>query len=63
MTKIERERADKAFEKLKQLRTRTTLGGLSWKALRDEGREPFAQRETALARVAEGSGSRTHQTR
>ena len=29
---------DDAFEKLKQLRKGTTLGGLSWKTLRDEGR-------------------------
>lgn len=27
-----------AFEKLKALRRGTTLGGLSWKELRDEGR-------------------------
>jgi prevent-host-death family protein len=35
---VDRARADAAFEKLKQLRSGTTLGGLSWKALRDEGR-------------------------
>jgi prevent-host-death family protein len=35
---IDRERADAAFEKLKALRQETTLGGLSWKELRDEGR-------------------------
>lgn len=31
-------RVNEAFEKLMQLRRGTTLGGLSWKALRDEGR-------------------------
>jgi prevent-host-death family protein len=36
--KIERDQAREAFEKLKALRRGTTLGGLSWKALRDEGR-------------------------
>lgn len=36
--RIERERVDEAFEKLKALRQGTTLGGLSWQALRDEGR-------------------------
>ncbi len=35
---IDRARVDEAFEKLKTLRKGTTLGGLSWKALRDEGR-------------------------
>ena len=35
---IDRERADAAFEKLKALREETTLGGLSWKELRDAGR-------------------------
>jgi prevent-host-death family protein len=35
---IERMRADQAIEALKALREGTTLGGLSWKALRDEGR-------------------------
>ena len=35
---MDRERAHEAFEKLKALRNGTTLGGLSWKALRDEGR-------------------------
>ena len=35
---IDRERVAAAFEKLKRLRKGTTLGGLSWKALRDEGR-------------------------
>lgn len=34
----DRERANAAFAKLKQLRKGTTLGGLSWKALRDTGR-------------------------
>jgi prevent-host-death family protein len=28
-----------AFQKLKELRRSTTLGGVSWKELRDEGRE------------------------
>jgi len=31
--------ADDAFEKLKMLRKQTTLGGASWKELRDEGRK------------------------
>jgi prevent-host-death family protein len=31
-------RIDSAVAKLKQLRQGTTLGGLSWKSLRDEGR-------------------------
>jgi prevent-host-death family protein len=35
---VERARVDEAFEKLKALRKSTTLGGLSWKELRDEGR-------------------------
>jgi prevent-host-death family protein len=35
---FDRERADSAFEKLMELRKTTTLNGLSWKALRDEGR-------------------------
>ena len=35
---IDRARVDQAFEKLKLLRKGTTLGGLSWQALRDEGR-------------------------
>jgi len=32
------DRADAAVEELKSLRKGTTLGGLSWKDLRDEGR-------------------------
>lgn len=35
---VDRVRANQAFEKLKELRKGTTLGGLSWKELRDEGR-------------------------
>ncbi len=35
---IDRARVNEAFEKLKTLRKGTTFGGLSWKALRDEGR-------------------------
>ena len=35
---IDRERVNEAFEKLKSLRKRTTLGGLSWPMLRDEDR-------------------------
>ena len=31
--------AEDAFEKLKMLRKQTTLGGASWKELRDEGRK------------------------
>ena len=36
---IDRERVNDAFEKLKLLRKQTTLGGLSWQALRDAGRQ------------------------
>jgi len=36
--RIDRERVNDAFEKLKLLRKQTTLGGLSWQALRDAGR-------------------------
>lgn len=35
---IDRVRVKDAYEKLKALRKETTLGGLSWKELRDEGR-------------------------
>jgi len=35
---VDHARAKDAVEKLKALRKTTTLGGLSWKALRDEGR-------------------------
>lgn len=35
---IDRARAREAVEKLKELRKGTTLGGLSWRELRDEGR-------------------------
>ena len=35
---IDRAKVDDAVEKLKRLRKGTTLGGLSWKELRDEGR-------------------------
>jgi prevent-host-death family protein len=31
-------RGEDAFARLKELRKGTTLGGLSWRALRDEGR-------------------------
>ena len=31
--------AEDTFEKLKMLRKQTTLGGVSWKELRDEGRK------------------------
>ncbi len=37
-TRIDRERVNEAFEKLKLLRKRTTLGGFSWQELRDAGR-------------------------
>jgi antitoxin (DNA-binding transcriptional repressor) of toxin-antitoxin stability system len=36
-TRIDREGVNEAFEKLKLLRKRTTLGGLSWQELRDAG--------------------------
>jgi prevent-host-death family protein len=35
---IDRTRVNAAFEKLKAMRKGTTLCGLSWKTLRDEGR-------------------------
>ena len=35
---FDRERVNEAFEKLKLLRKRTTLGALRWEMLRDEGR-------------------------
>lgn len=35
---VDRERVTQAIKKLKALRAGTTLGGLSWKELRDEGR-------------------------
>lgn len=34
----ERDQVDDAIKKLKQLRKTTTLGGLSWRELRDVGR-------------------------
>ena len=36
--RIDQARANDALEKLKALRKRTTLRGLSWQALRDAGR-------------------------
>lgn len=36
--RVDRVRVSEAFEKLKSLRKGSMLGGLSWKALRDEGR-------------------------
>jgi prevent-host-death family protein len=36
--RIDRARANAAFERLMSLRKGTTLDGLSWKMLRDEGR-------------------------
>ena len=36
--RIDHDRVNEAFEKLKLLRKQTTLGGLSWRALRDAGR-------------------------
>ena len=38
VAQVDRERVNQAFEKLKLLRKQTTLGGLSWQALRDAGR-------------------------
>jgi prevent-host-death family protein len=35
---IDRARANEVFERLKALRKGTTLGSLSWKVLRDQGR-------------------------
>jgi prevent-host-death family protein len=37
-TAIDRDRVNAAFEKLTAMRKGTTLGGLPWKALRDDGR-------------------------
>ena len=34
----DRKRLDESFERLKEIRKGSSLGGLSWKALRDEGR-------------------------
>jgi prevent-host-death family protein len=36
--RVDRARVNDAFDKLKLLRKQTTLGGLSWQALRDTGR-------------------------
>jgi prevent-host-death family protein len=36
--RVDRARVNDAFEKLKLFRKQTTLGGLSWQALRDTGR-------------------------
>lgn len=36
--KIDRDRVDAAIAKLKELRAGSSLGGLSWKELRDVGR-------------------------
>jgi prevent-host-death family protein len=38
VARADRDRVNDAFEKLKLLRKRTTLGGFSWQALRDAGR-------------------------
>jgi prevent-host-death family protein len=35
---VDKSRVTQAYEKLKALRKATTLGGLSWKDLRDQGR-------------------------
>ncbi len=37
--RADRETARKAAEELKELRKRSTLGGLNWKELRDTGRK------------------------
>ena len=39
LTPFDRDKARKAFEHLLELRKGTTLGGLDWKELRDEGRK------------------------
>jgi prevent-host-death family protein len=36
--RIDRERVNNAYEKLRLLRKQTTLGGLPWQTLRDAGR-------------------------
>jgi prevent-host-death family protein len=36
---IETSTPERAFQKLKELRRTNTLGGISWKELRDEGRK------------------------
>jgi prevent-host-death family protein len=38
VARIDRERVNDAYEKLRLLRKQTTLGGLSWQALSDAGR-------------------------
>ena len=38
VARADRDRVNDAFEKLKLLRKRTTLGDFSWQALRDAGR-------------------------
>jgi prevent-host-death family protein len=38
-TVVNQERVDDAVAQLRRLRKGTTLGGLSWKELRDEGRK------------------------
>lgn len=35
---VDKARVDDAIQKLRALRSGTTLGGLNWRALRDEGR-------------------------
>ena len=35
---LDKTRVNASFDKLKAMRKGTTLGGLAWKALRDEGR-------------------------
>lgn len=37
-TDLDANRSGEAFERLRELRKGVTLGGLSWQALRDEGR-------------------------
>lgn len=39
VAKVSDDKVSKAMAKLRELRKGTTLGGLSWKELRDEGRK------------------------
>jgi prevent-host-death family protein len=37
--RADRERVDEVFDKLEELRRKSTLGGIDWKELRDAGRK------------------------
>ena len=57
----DRERVAEAIRRLKQLRSGTTLGGISWRELRDEGRRCVAW--SSIARSPSPGASRTRQGR